>query len=130
MVWCWIDMQGRRLDAIYKYKCENVHVFEVMQKLFDDPCPRVSSAALRSGRLCNGEHLVQGSGFYATDHRAVRKPKRPPRTASRAKRAPRKRGLPSRRLAANRTDEVVPSVDEPNREQPVGRIVRVSSGRS
>jgi predicted nucleic acid-binding Zn ribbon protein len=38
---------------IYEYKCENVHVFDVMQKLFDAPWPRASSAALRSGRLCN-----------------------------------------------------------------------------
>ena len=22
---------------IYKYKCENVHIFDVMQNLFDDP---------------------------------------------------------------------------------------------
>ena len=38
---------------IYEYKCENGHVFDVMKKLFDAPWRRASSAALRSGRLCN-----------------------------------------------------------------------------
>ena len=38
---------------IYEYKCENGHVFDVMQKLSEDPLTTASSAARRSGRSCN-----------------------------------------------------------------------------
>jgi putative FmdB family regulatory protein len=68
-----------RLMPIYEYKCPKGHVFEVFQKMTDDP-PEVCE-------IC-GEGPVQrvlypvavhfkGSGFYSTDYgRGSRKPSR------------------------------------------------------
>src|SRR4029079_16054057 len=68
-----------RLMPIYEYKCPKGHVFEVFQKITDDP-PEVCE-------IC-GEGPVQrvlypvavhfkGSGFYSTDYgRGSRKPSR------------------------------------------------------
>ena len=68
-----------RLVPIYEYKCPNGHLFEVFQKMTEDP-PEVCE-------IC-GEGPVQrvlypvavhfkGSGFYSTDYgRGSRKPSR------------------------------------------------------
>lgn len=59
---------------IYEYKCENDHVFDIMQKMSEDP--------LRSCIECGGPvkklmHPVnisfKGSGFYSTDYKAAKK---------------------------------------------------------
>ena len=49
---------------IYEYKCENGHVFDVMQKLSDDP-PDHLHRVRRAGQEgpAPGEHRVQGLGL-------------------------------------------------------------------
>src|SRR5215212_1893537 len=53
-----------------KYKCENGHVFDVMQKLFDAPlasCIECSAAVRKVMQPVNIS--FKGSGFYSTDYR-------------------------------------------------------------
>ena len=54
---------------IYEYKCENGHVFDVMQKLSEDP---LASCVECSAPVRKVLHPVgisfKGSGFYSTDY--------------------------------------------------------------
>jgi len=54
---------------IYEYKCEKGHVFEVMQRMTDDP---VSSCTTCKAPVQRVFHPVavhfKGSGFYNTDY--------------------------------------------------------------
>jgi putative FmdB family regulatory protein len=54
---------------IYEYRCTNGHVFEVMQRMSDDP---VSVCEVCSEPVERVFHPVavhfKGSGFYATDY--------------------------------------------------------------
>ena len=54
---------------IYEYKCENGHVFDVMQKLSEDP---LTSCVECGAPLRKVLHPVgisfKGSGFYSTDY--------------------------------------------------------------
>ena len=54
---------------IYEYKCENGHVFDVMQKLSEDP---LSSCVECGAPVRKVLHPVgisfKGSGFYSTDY--------------------------------------------------------------
>ena len=55
---------------IYEYKCENGHVFDVMQKLSDDPlttCPECGAPVRKV--LHPVSIAFKGSGFYSTDYR-------------------------------------------------------------
>ena len=54
---------------IYEYRCENGHLFEVMQKMSDDP---VQSCEVCGAPVQRVFHPVavhfKGSGFYNTDY--------------------------------------------------------------
>ena len=54
---------------IYEYRCENGHLFEVMQKITDDP---VTACSECGGVVQRVFHPVavhfKGSGFYNTDY--------------------------------------------------------------
>src|ERR671912_752145 len=54
---------------IYEYKCENGHIFDVMQKLSEDP---LSSCVECGAPVRKVLHPVgisfKGSGFYSTDY--------------------------------------------------------------
>ena len=55
---------------IYKYKCENGHVFDVIQKFFDDPqasCIECSAPVRKVMQPVNIS--FKGSGFYSNDYR-------------------------------------------------------------
>ena len=55
---------------IYKYKCENVHVFDVMQKLFDDPLASCIECSAPVRKVMQPVNIsFKGSGFYSTDYR-------------------------------------------------------------
>ena len=55
---------------IYKYKCENGHVFDVMQKLFDDPLASCIECSAPVRKVMQPVNIsFKGSGFYSTDHR-------------------------------------------------------------
>src|SRR4051795_4550648 len=54
---------------IYEYRCENGHLFEVMQKITEDPvttCPECGAAVQRVFHPI-AVHF-KGSGFYNTDY--------------------------------------------------------------
>ena len=55
---------------IYKYKCENVHVFDVMQKLFDDPLVSCIECGAPVRKVMQPVNIsFKGAGFYSTDYR-------------------------------------------------------------
>ena len=55
---------------IYEYKCENGHVFDVMQKLSEDPLSFcVECGALVRKVLHPVNIAFKGSGFYSTDYK-------------------------------------------------------------
>jgi putative FmdB family regulatory protein len=57
---------------IYEYKCENGHVFDVMQKLSEDPLTTcVECGALVRKVLHPVSISFKGSGFYSTDYKGM-----------------------------------------------------------
>ena len=55
---------------IYKYKCENEHAFDVMQKLFDDPLASCIECSAPLRKVMQPVNIsFKGSGFYSTDYR-------------------------------------------------------------
>lgn len=55
---------------IYKYKCENGHVFDVMQKLFADPLASCIECSAPVRKVVQSVNIsFKGSGFYSTDYR-------------------------------------------------------------
>jgi len=54
---------------IYEYKCENCGVFEVTQRITEDPlteCPTCKSSVHR--QISHTSFVLKGSGWYATDY--------------------------------------------------------------
>jgi putative FmdB family regulatory protein len=64
---------------IYEYKCPNGHLFEIFQKMADDPpevCEVCGEGPLQRVLYPVAVHF-KGSGFYSTDYgRGSRKPSR------------------------------------------------------
>ncbi len=55
---------------IYEYKCENGHVFDVMQKLSDDPLTSCVECGAPVRKVLHPVSIsFKGSGFYATDYK-------------------------------------------------------------
>jgi putative FmdB family regulatory protein len=60
---------------IYEYKCENGHVFDVMQKLSEDPLTTCVECGAPVRKVLHPVGIsFKGSGFYSTDYSS--KPKR------------------------------------------------------
>jgi putative FmdB family regulatory protein len=54
---------------IYEYRCENGHLFEVMQKITDDPVTVCSTCEAPVQRVFHPIAVhFKGSGFYNTDY--------------------------------------------------------------
>ena len=54
---------------IYEYKCENGHVFDVMQKLSDDPLSTCVECGAPGRKVLHPVNIsFKGSGFYSTDY--------------------------------------------------------------
>ena len=54
---------------IYEYKCENGHVFDVMQKMSDDPLTECQECGAPAVRVLHSPAVhFKGSGFYNTDY--------------------------------------------------------------
>ena len=68
---------------IYEYKCENDHVFDVMQKMSEDSLTAciVCGAPVRKVLQPVGISF-KGSGFYSTDYNSKKGPKEPATTSS------------------------------------------------
>ncbi len=54
---------------IYEYKCENGHVFDVMQKMVDEPLTKCVECGAPAVRVLTAPAVhFKGSGFYNTDY--------------------------------------------------------------
>ena len=54
---------------IYEYRCENGHLFEVMQKITDDPVTTCDDCGAPVQRVFHPIAVhFKGSGFYNTDY--------------------------------------------------------------
>src|SRR5215210_2203790 len=54
---------------IYEYKCENGHVFDVMQKLAEDPLTSCVECGAAVRKVLHPVGIsFKGSGFYSTDY--------------------------------------------------------------
>ncbi len=54
---------------IYEYRCENGHLFEVMQKITDDPVTTCEECGATVQRVFHPVAVhFKGSGFYNTDY--------------------------------------------------------------
>jgi putative FmdB family regulatory protein len=54
---------------IYEYKCENGHVFDVIQKMSDDPLGECQECGAPAERVLHPVAVhFKGSGFYNTDY--------------------------------------------------------------
>src|SRR4051794_30195813 len=68
---------------IYEYRCENGHLFEVMQKITEDPvtiCPECGATVSRVFHPV-AVHF-KGSGFYNTDYGTARRKRETDKAAS------------------------------------------------
>jgi putative FmdB family regulatory protein len=54
---------------IYEYKCANGHVFDVIQKMSDEPLARCQECDAPAERVLHPVAVhFKGSGFYSTDY--------------------------------------------------------------
>ncbi len=54
---------------IYEYKCDNGHVFDVMQKMSDEPLTECVECGAPARRVLTAPAVhFKGSGFYNTDY--------------------------------------------------------------
>ena len=54
---------------IYEYRCENGHLFEVMQKITEDPVTQCETCSAPVQRVFHPVAVhFKGSGFYNTDY--------------------------------------------------------------
>lgn len=54
---------------IYEYKCENGHVFDVIQKMSDEPLDKCEECGAPAERVLHPVAVhFKGSGFYNTDY--------------------------------------------------------------
>jgi putative FmdB family regulatory protein len=59
---------------IYEYRCENGHLFEVMQKITDDPVTACETCSAPVQRVFHPVAVhFKGSGFYNTDYGTSRR---------------------------------------------------------
>jgi putative FmdB family regulatory protein len=59
---------------IYEYRCENGHLFEVMQKITDDPVTHCEQCGAAVQRVFHPVAVhFKGSGFYNTDYGTARR---------------------------------------------------------
>ena len=68
---------------IYEYKCEKGHVFEVMQKMTDDPITKCEKCGKPVQRVFHPVAVhFKGSGFYNTDYGTKRRARETEKAAS------------------------------------------------
>ena len=68
---------------IYEYKCEKGHVFEVMQRMTDDPVTTCEKCGKPVQRVFHPVAVhFKGSGFYNTDYGTKRRAREMEKSAS------------------------------------------------
>ena len=61
---------------LYDYRCENGHIFEVMQRMSDDPITECVECGAPVQRVLHPPAVhFKGSGFYTTDYGSKKRPK-------------------------------------------------------
>jgi putative FmdB family regulatory protein len=79
MVAAGMAAECRRLNSaaampIYEYRCENGHLFEVMQKMTDGPVTQCQECGAPVQRVFHPVAVhFKGSGFYNTDYGTARR---------------------------------------------------------
>ncbi len=59
---------------IYEYKCENGHVFDIMQRMSDDPLKTCTECEASVVKVMQPVGIsFKGSGFYSTDYSGTSK---------------------------------------------------------
>jgi putative FmdB family regulatory protein len=68
---------------IYEYRCENGHLFEVMQKITEDPVTQCEVCGAPVQRVYHPIAVhFKGSGFYNTDYGTARRKRETEKSAS------------------------------------------------
>jgi putative FmdB family regulatory protein len=68
---------------IYEYRCENGHLFEVMQKITDGPVTQCEECGAPVSRVFHPIAVhFKGSGFYNTDYGTARRKRELDKSAS------------------------------------------------
>jgi putative FmdB family regulatory protein len=68
---------------IYEYRCENGHLFEVMQKITDDPVTVCSTCEAPVQRVFHPIAVhFKGSGFYNTDYGTAKRKRETEKSAA------------------------------------------------
>jgi putative FmdB family regulatory protein len=68
---------------IYEYRCENGHLFEVMQKITEDPVTTCEECGAPVQRVFHPVAVhFKGSGFYNTDYGTARRKRETEKSAS------------------------------------------------
>ena len=68
---------------IYEYRCENGHLFEVMQRITDDPVTACDECGAAVQRVFHPVAVhFKGSGFYNTDYGTKRRSRELDKSAS------------------------------------------------
>ena len=70
---------------IYEYRCENGHLFEVMQRITDDPVTACEDCGAPVQRVFHPIAVhFKGSGFYNTDYGTAKRKRETDKAAERA----------------------------------------------
>src|ERR1044071_5442357 len=73
----------RRRMPIYEYRCDNGHLFEVMQKITDDPVTACEECGAPVQRVFHPVAVhFKGSGFYNPDYGTARRKRETEKSAS------------------------------------------------
>jgi putative FmdB family regulatory protein len=68
---------------IYEYRCENGHLFEVMQKMSDPPVTTCEECGAPVSRVFHPVAVhFKGSGFYNTDYGTAKRKRESDKSAS------------------------------------------------
>ena len=68
---------------IYEYRCENGHLFEVLQKITDDPVTVCETCSAPVQRVFHPVAVhFKGSGFYNTDYGTSKRKRETEKSAS------------------------------------------------
>src|ERR671932_496216 len=70
---------------IYEYKCNNEHVFDVMQSISDDPLTQCIECGAPVRKVLHPVGIsFKGSGFYSTDYKSNAKTETPDKATAKS----------------------------------------------
>jgi putative FmdB family regulatory protein len=76
-------LYSRTSMPIYEYRCENGHLFEVMQKITEDPVTVCETCEAPVQRVFHPIAVhFKGSGFYNTDYGTARRKRETEKSAA------------------------------------------------